>query len=189
MTQSHMRVGEVDVLPLALALRRQPELFGRHGARRYSPGSPHVGMSDVWVRYNDCAEFEAGRRPWSEFNDEHDSVWYPEADAIPQVRPIVFSIMSRVEGERLGGVLITKIAPGERVAPHVDGGWHAGYYDKFFVAVQNAPGAVFAFEDGEIHPRPGEVWWFRNDVPHWVVNESNEDRLAMIVCIRMGARR
>jgi hypothetical protein len=182
--QNFLKVAEgIDTLPLMLALQRQPELFGRHRQRQYTEGTPHAGMTDVWVRYNDCTPFEKSG-DWSTFNDEHESVWYPEADSIPQVRPIVFGLMARVEGERLGGVLITKIPPGGKIEPHVDDGWHAGYYDKYYVAIHNKPRAVFGFPDGVIEANTGDVWWFRNDVPHWVINGSDDDRLAMIVCIR-----
>jgi quercetin dioxygenase-like cupin family protein len=169
----------IDTLPLLLALHRQPWLWDQHPARRVAPGSPHAEMTDIWVRYG-----EAGGDDYSALAGPHDSVWYPAAHALPQVRPIVFGLMARVEGERLGGILITRLPPGGRIAPHTDSGWHAGYYEKFYVALQNPPGAVFAWEQGAIHARTGDCWWFRNDLPHWVENHSNVDRIAMIVCIR-----
>lgn len=88
----------------------------------------------------------------------------------------------------LGGILITRVPPGGEIKPHVDAGWHAGYFSKFYVAVQNEPGAVFGWDDGEIHAKTGEAYWFRNDVPHWVRNDSGADRIAMIVCIRTEKR-
>lgn len=172
----------LNVLPLQVALKRQPQLFGAHGYRRYSEGSPHTQMSDIWVRYNDVRKYPDG--DLSKFNDEHDGVWYPAYYALPQVRPLVFSIMALVEGERLGAVLITKIPPGGGIAPHIDGGWHAEYYEKYYVPIQNEPGATFNFEDGVIAPDLGDVYWFNNSVPHWVENNSSADRIAMIVCIR-----
>lgn len=173
----------IDVTPLRLALCRQPELFGRRPQRQYAAGSPHSGMTDIWVRYNDSTPFERSG-DWSKINDPHESVWYPEAAALPELRPIVFDLMARVQGERLGGILITKLPPKGKIEPHIDRGWHAGYYDKYYVAVQNKPGAVFGFPEGVIRAEEGDVWWFRNDVEHWVVNGSDEDRIAMIVCIR-----
>lgn len=174
---------DVDVAPLALALHRQPGLFGIYQQRTYQ-GSPHEGVTDIWVRTNDPTPFVAGERPWSEFQAEHDPVWLPVSIAIPQVRPIVFQVMAAVQGERLGGVLITKMAPDSEVAPHVDDSWHARYfYDKYHVALDVSPGTVFAFNDGEIRARNGEVWWFRNDVPHWIRNDSKRDRLSLVIAI------
>lgn len=180
--QSFLKIADgVNVAPLRLALIRQPELFGRRTARADTYDSPHTQMSDIWVRFNSPENLS---RDQGQFKDEHDSVWYPEAASLPEVRPIVFALMAAVEGERLGGILITKIPPGGGIAPHVDDGWHAGYYEKYFVPIQNDQGAVFGFDEGEIHATPGEVYWFNNSRPHWVKNDSTRDRIAMIVCIR-----
>ncbi len=180
-----LKVAEgVDVLPLAVALARQPDLFGRNRERKYAPGTPHSGMSDIWLRYNDRAPFDAGARPWSQFNDLHEPVWYPEAALLPEARPIVFGLMARFQGVQLGGVLITKLAPGAKVETHVDSGWHASRFSKFYVAIDHAPGAKFGFPDGVIEARIGDIFWFRNDVPHWVENGGDRDRIAMICCIQ-----
>lgn len=181
--QNFLKIAEnLNVLPLQMALVRQPELFGRRSARKDGyEGSPHLAMSDIWVRYNHPDNLAAGM---AAFNAEHDSVWYPEAAYIPEVRPICMHLMALVGGERLGGVLITKIPPGGSIAPHVDGGWHAEYYDKYYVPIQNDDGAVFGFEDGVIAPRLGEAYWFHNGRPHWVENNSQMDRISLIVCIR-----
>lgn len=180
--QNFLKIADgLNVAPLRLALVRQPELFGVHTKRREGYDSPHAQMTDIWVRYN---AYENLVKSPHTFNDEHDSVWYPAYHSLPELRPILFGLMSLVEGERLGGVLITKIPPGGSIAPHVDGGWHAQYYDKYFVPIQSDPGCVFGFEAGEIHAAPGEVYWFDNSRPHWVRNDSQRDRIAMIVCIR-----
>ncbi len=170
----------IDVMPLQLSLIRQPELFGRDNERAERYGSPHSGMSDIWVRYNDKKNLVVGKK----FSDEHDSVWYPAYTSLPEIRPIIFRLMAHVEGERLGGVLITKLPPGGKIDSHVDRGWHADYYDKYFIPIQNDPGAVFGFQDGVINPNLGDVYWFRNDNPHWVENLSKRDRIALIICIR-----
>lgn len=181
-----------NVLPLQIALKRQPKLFGAIDLRRTNylqknanefEVSPHVGMKDIWVRYNDVTPFiQSGN--YTCMNDEHDPIWYPAYYALPQIRPLIFDLMRIVEGERLGGIFITKLAPGERIEKHIDAGWHAGYYDKYYIPIQNAKGATFNFEDGMIEPELGDVYWFDNSVPHWVENNSNEDRISLIVTIK-----
>jgi hypothetical protein len=165
------------VAPLRAALARQPDLFGAHGARAYA-GSPHRAMTDIWVRYN------APHNLGPAFNDEHDAVWYPAWQQLPELHALVFDLMRRVEGERLGGILITKLPPGGVIAPHVDTGWHADYYEKFYIAIANPPGALFGFPDGAIAAEDGDCWWFDNSVPHAVHNNSTTERLALIVCIK-----
>lgn len=174
----------IDVTPLRLALARQPELFDRYTERRTAPGSPHSKMTDIWVRYNDRRKHdETG--DFSTINDPHESVWYPDSAKIPEVFPIVFGLMAHVRGERLGGILITKLPAGEVIEPHVDGGWHAATYDKFYVAIQTPDTARFSFPDGRIQARDGDVHWFRNDVTHSVENPGPGDRIAMVVCIQL----
>lgn len=172
----------IDVAPLTRALEAKPHLFGQRTERAKWYGSPHTQMSDIWVRYNDPKNLAGGNR--AAFNAEHDSVWYPVIDQLPEIKPIAFQLMALAEGERLGGILITKIPPGGEIGVHVDTGWHAGYYEKFYVPVKNGMGAVFGFPDGVIQGREGCAYWFRNDVPHWVKNGSSQDRIAMIVCIK-----
>jgi hypothetical protein len=152
------------------------ECFGVHTYRKdlYI----HNAMTDIWVRYNHISNLGSG------FNDEHDSVWYPEAALIPAAMKLCFMLMAIVNGERLGGVLITKIPAGGKIERHIDSGWHAEYYQKYYVPIKNEKGARFCWDSLEIEPNAGEVWRFDNSVPHWVNNDSNEDRIAMIVCIR-----
>ena len=184
MNEHYAKIADnLDVLPLQTALLRQPKLFGKYPFRGTVEGSPHSDMQDIWVRFNDVTPYlEKGNLQG--ITDEHDSVWYQSDYAIPQVLKIVFDLMRIVEGERLGGILITKLPPGGKIEKHIDGGWHAEYYDKYFVPILNEEGATFSFESGVITPKVGEAYWFDNSVPHWVDNNSNADRIAMVVCIK-----
>jgi hypothetical protein len=185
-----------NVLPLQVALKRQPKLFGAINLRKTTyiqnggceGKSPHLDMQDIWVRYNDITPY-IQRNDYTGMNDEHDSVWYPAYYTLPQIRPLIFDLMRIVEGERLGGIFITKLPPGGKIEKHIDSAWHAEYYDKYFIPIQNAKGATFNFEDGLIAPDLGDVYWFDNSVPHWVENNSNEDRIAMIVTIKSDRNR
>lgn len=181
-------LGYLDVTEAVLQLRQSPYLWNLYRERTQRPDSPHVDVDDIWVRYRDRTEFELGQRDWSEFNQEHDSVWYPAADKLPAVKNLSYQLMTAVRGERLGGVLVTRIPPGKAVKPHADAGWHAEYYDKFAVQLESHPDQAFYFEDGGYAAAPGEVYWFRNQALHWVRNDSPVDRVTLIVCIRQDRR-
>lgn len=183
----------VNVSSLLEEIKANPQLWNKYTARTENPASPHHVVSDIWLRHNPIAhlnkddpkglrEFVAG---------EHDSVWYEAIDLLPSAREICMQLMAFVGGERLGGVLITRIPPGCSVKPHTDRpSWHAEYYDKYAVQLQGNPDQSFNF-DGEVFcALPGDVYWFDNGKEHWVVNDSNEDRMTMIVCVRhdKGAR-
>lgn len=170
----------VNVEPLVRAIQRQPDLWNEHKERTNIYGGPHTGISDIWLRYRHIDEITSRAC----FAEEHDSVWYPSYSHLPEVNDIVFPLMASVRGERLGGVLITKIPPGVTCMPHVDKGWHAEYYDKYAVQLQSAPRQHFHFQNESFCAKPGDVYWFDNSKEHWVTNESNVDRMTMIVCIR-----
>ena len=81
------------------------------------------------------------------------------------------------------GVIITKIAPGDKIYPHADGGAPAEYYERYHVMLQNGPGSVFRAGDETVYMQPGDVWWFDNQQEHEVIN-NRDDRITMIVDIR-----
>lgn len=186
--QHFQKIAEgIDVAPVMAQLAEHPELWNAHTIRKTAPGTPHSQMSDIFVRYNDVTSFEA-KGDYAGFNDIHVPVWYPSWRALPALRPIVFGLMSFVEGEMLGGVLITRIPPGCGIDRHRDDSWHVRTFEKFYVSVQSAPGAIFGCEhDGvieELEPKTGECWLFDNKKTHWVENRSNVERITLIVCIR-----
>lgn len=184
MAESFRKIGlQLDVTVLRDRLIALPEVFGWHKERGIDTKSPHREGTDIWVRYNDITPFYEGRS-MTEFGDEHDSIWYPVLKLIPEVADLVFDVMTHMSGERLGGVLITKLSPGGKIHPHIDNNWHANYYDKFYVPLLNNKGATFCFEDGCIEPEEGEVYQFNNSYKHWVNNDSDTDRIAMIVCVK-----
>lgn len=188
MAVSHKKIDiTFDSKPLKNALNIHADLFGEYPHRGEAPGSPHSEMKDIWVRYGDikpCIE----SNDFSGIADEHDSVWYDCIEKIPEVMTPIFDLMRVVEGERLGGVLITKLPPGGQIQPHTDSGWHAAYYDKYYAVVQNKKGASFYFHDGVIEPEEGEIYWFDNSNMHWVKNETDIERIAMIICIKTNNR-
>ncbi|MCY0916231.1 aspartyl/asparaginyl beta-hydroxylase domain-containing protein [Massilia antarctica] len=173
----HIATG-IQVAALLAALEAKSHLFGQHTARATAYDSPHRAMTDIWVRFNDIANLGP------HFTDEHDSIWYPAYAELPELAPIIFGLMAHVHGERLGGVLITKIPAGGRIEPHVDRCWHADYYDKFYISLRNDPGALFHFPEGDIVASPGDCYWFDNGVTHSVSNDSQADRISLIVCIK-----
>jgi hypothetical protein len=172
--------GAVDVMPLLNAVTVRADLWDAETARTTHPGSAHSEVSDILLRFNDLSV----SRDVGVVADQHESINHPAMFQLPQVRPVVFDLMRRVEGERLGRLIITRLRPGRIIAPHVDGGEHAAYYDRYLVTLWNQPGSVFKAGDEEVFMKAGDVWWFDNGVEHSVVNHSADDRITLIVDIR-----
>lgn len=174
-------------MPLLLELHRQPYLWDVNDVRLLEH-SPHRETHDIWLRYKDETENKK-TGDYSNFADAHDGVWYPAYYALQAARPLIFGLMSRVEGERLGGVLIYSIPPGKRIYPHTDVGWHVDYFEKYNICLQSNHKTRFIYAEEEMIAAQGDVHWFVNNVEHQVVNEGDTDHLVMTVCIHSHDRR
>jgi hypothetical protein len=176
----------VNYMPLLHAVQRQPELWNENKLRTTHAASPHTEVDDIWLRFNDLTPYKDATTTseYASVLDEHESICYPGWFKLPEAQIIIFDLMRMVQGVRLGRVLITRLAPGKRIAPHVDGGSHADYYERYHFILQNLPGSVFRAGDESITAQAGEVWWFDNKKEHEVVNNSADDKLALIIDIR-----
>lgn len=172
-----------DVSEAVRQIEACPSAWNRYRHRLDAYGSPHSPVSDIWVRYRDIAQL-GPLEPGVFFNTEHESVWYPVADEIPAVRALACRLYRDVGGKRLGGVLITRIPPGEQVKPHVDAGWHAGFYEKYAIQLAGHPKQAFHFEGVSLSAPTGAVYTFDNSKRHWVTNDSDVPRMTMIVCLK-----
>lgn len=170
-----------DVAPLVAEIEAHPEVWNTHRMRTDAYETPHKAVSDIWVRYNDWANWTGDVQA---FNGPHTSVYYPVIGVIPAVLDLIDQVIATVGGTELGGVLITKIPPGGEVKPHIDGGWHAAHYRKFAVQLLGNDRQAFCFEDSELRPEPGDLYTFDNSRLHWVKNESDTDRMTLIVTLR-----
>lgn len=179
-------IGQLDVTQALLQLRQHPELWDQFNERTVNPTSPHREVSDIWVRGRDRADLSGD---WNEYVGEiYDPVWFPAAATLPAVKDLCFQLMASLRGEKLGSVLITKIPPGKQVYPHTDGGYNALNFEKYCIQLEGHPDQAFWFAEGGYAADPGEVYWFRNTVEHWVENNSPVDRISLIVSIMQERR-
>ncbi len=171
----------LDVTPVLHALAARPELWNVHTLRTRYPASPHAECDDIWVRFNTIDP----ERP-EEVIDALRTRPYPAWQALAPLRPIVLDLMRRVEGAELGRVIVSRLAPGRSIAPHVDEGAPAQVYRRYQIALSSQPGCLFRIGDEEVAFRSGEVWWIDNRATHSVVNNSADDRIAVVVDIRLA---
>jgi hypothetical protein len=170
-----------DVRALQAQLAEHPEAWNTLRQRTEQPLSPHREADDIWVRYNPIANYRGDMRA---FNEKHIAEWYAVAEQLTEARTLVERIADEEGAVEIGAVLITRIPAGKQVYPHVDGGWHAGYYSKLALQVRGNEHQAFHFQGEQLVTRDGDLFWFDNAFPHWVTNPSDEDRITMIVCLR-----
>lgn len=173
----------VNVQPILAELEAHPELWDQNRFRTIGGyGNPHTRLSDIIVRFNDWKNWTGDR---AAFNEEHESVWWEPFEKLPAIEPLVFDLARLFLAERIGMVLITRIPPHTNCEPHIDSGWHARHYLKFALQLKAAPGQMFCYDDFRLETFPGDLYAFRNDWRHWVENPTDEERITLIICLRL----
>lgn len=180
----------VDVIPLLLAIRRRPELWKEDTYLRDYPQGPFGDTETIMLRFptKTVLETQAELEEYGRSDAQHESVDQPAFAKLPEARAIIFPLMARVQGERLGRVMINSLRPGGRIFPHSDTAAHAAYYTRFHCVLDTSPGAVIRCGVEKLHMRQGDVWWFNNALEHEVVNGGISDRIHMVIDIRTSAR-
>lgn len=172
----------IDVGPLREQIRTHKDLWNAHANRTGFAGSPFEDTSDMWLRYRAIEDLKERR----DFLVPHFAVNYPSWYALPAAHDIVFDLMRAVRAVHLGGVLLTKIPAGGRVAPHDDrGSWHAETMDcKVYVPIEANDQCVNYCGDESLVIKVGEAVEFNNLVRHSVENNGDTPRVTLIICMK-----
>lgn len=195
MKHFHFLAHGIDVNPLMLAIRRQPDLWQEDTFLRHYPQGPFGQTETIMIRFPEKVEglteeqIEAYKANQLAGHDQYEAVNYPALAALPEARKLVFDLMARVNGERLGRVMINKVSPGGRIFPHADTPEQTKYYTRMHIVLHGLPGAILRCGDGDdaeqINMNTGDCFWFNNALTHEVVNNSADDRVSMVVDIRL----
>lgn len=180
---------KTDIMPLLLAIKRRPELWAKDTfLRDYNQGIPFGCVETIFLRWpviQDGSQMTPEQiEAYKAGIDQHESMDRPEYKTLHEARPIVMNLMAYVGGERLGRVMINKIAPGGSITPHADTPAHADYYTRHHLVLQSSPGVVFKCGGEQVYMATGETWWFNNALEHEVINNSADDRIHMIMDVR-----
>lgn len=173
-------IAKIDPIPLLHQILRQPELWRADTYLRDYPQGPFGDTETIFLRFPPASvtELERGEK------DQHECVWMDGWLKLPAARPIVRGLMAQIEGERLGRVMINKLKAGGHVYPHADTPDHANYWDRYHVVLKSSPECRFRCGEEVINMETGSVWWFQNALEHEVLNNSDEDRIHMIIDVR-----
>lgn len=143
-------------------------------------GSPHVQVEDMLLRFN-----ERQLTKESALNDTETVALEPWR-GLSYARNCALDLARYLSSPRIGRVMLTRLVDGGRIYPHKDEGTPAWYYDRYHLVVGSGPGKNWFRTDQQWEDmRPGEIWWVNNQREHEVINESGEDRLHLIVDLRL----
>ena len=176
-------VGRLDPGPLLKRLQDNPGLW-RRGEREAYEGSVHGQASSIQLRWVPPEVLEraraAGPQEVLDYADSQDTeqakVLMPEAgEAVLQV----LENLGALGG--IGHVILTRLPAGASIGKHVDEGLYATVHDRFHACLAAAPGARFHCGGETLEPAPGDIFWFNHKLEHWVENQSQAERVHLIV--------
>ena len=168
----------LDTLPLLHSISCQPWLWDEDTVRTTHPGSVHKDVSDILAFFQPSGAFDAMR-------DGHECLPRKAWWALPELRPLVFGLMGRIQGTRLGRVIITRLPAGGIIPPHIDAASQTSYYRRMQITLCSPPECLFVVGDEQLSLTPGSCWWIDNSKEHAVYNEGITDRQAVIVDIHV----
>lgn len=150
------------------------------------PQGPFGDTESVIMRFppRSVVETEEALKEYQMNIDQHENVWQPIANELPQLKNLAMWLMNAVGGTRLGRVLINKVKPDGHIYAHADTPVHALYWSRFHIVLYAKPGNDFHCGDEMVNMETGEIWYFRNDLIHEVINNSNDVRIHMVIDIK-----
>lgn len=176
----------LDVLPLAHSIQKQPRLWNAQKFRTEFPGTPHVDVDDIWLRFSTEEATKNSADVGPVIGDNH-IVFHAAWDYLPEAQPVILDLMRRVRAYQLDRVLITRIRPGGVILPHADN--EGGYVNeedraRYHVILRGDGGNLFHCGDETVAMQTGEVWWFDALTTHACENRGADDRIHMLVDVR-----
>jgi len=165
---------DLDAAPLLAAIERQPELWEAITMRQDYPGSAHKDTKAIYLRWSE------DQSPAAAFHDT-DTIPYPAVHLLPEAIPLVDGLATHLDALRLGRVMIVALKPGGIITPHRDEGAYARYYERFHISLLSDDGNLFTCGDETIHMEAGTAWTFDHHKEHSVVNDSERERIHLIM--------
>jgi len=102
------------------------------------------------------------------------------ASSLPRVNAFVDELVRGMNGT-MGRVVMTKLRPHGTIYRHTDDGLYWLLRDRYHLVLKSVLGSHFKSGGEEVRMKTGELWWFDPTVPHEAFNESDEDRIHVII--------
>ncbi len=191
--RNFLKIAEgVQTRPLLNAIYRKPHLWKADDFLRKFPQGPFGETDTIYLRFQEHVpvendeQLELYKQNKLAGVDLHECPWRTEINELPEARQHIMALMAATGATRLGRCMLNRIVPGGRIFPHADSPWHASYWDRYHVVLQSTAGNTFRCGDETVWMREGEVWWFQNAIEHEVINNSDEDRIHLVIDLRFA---
>ena len=192
--RNFLKIAEgINTTPLLNQIIRNEDLWNQNRFRTSAEGTPFGEADDIWLRYSPPEDLKVHNGAMGSTA----TVWYPAREVLTEAIPLIKGLMGTVGAFALDRVIISRLAPGKKMLPHIDAGCEYTQQHniaRYHIALQGLPGCNFYCgdvpEDGPpdveaVNMETGSVWWFNAHKCHWVVNDSADDRIHMLVDVRL----
>jgi GNAT superfamily N-acetyltransferase len=181
---------EIDVAPLAQAIRDNPMLWAQNVLRQSYEGSAHSATQAIILRGPTYVSVE-------KIFNTLEAVDYPAIGAlVPAINELMIKALEiisagnydpygQVEGvEELGRVMLVELEPGGKIEPHVDEGIYADHFQRFHLVVESDGTSWATHEGAAVHytsMNEGELWAVPHKMKHSFENNTSKPRIHMII--------
>ena len=104
----------------------------------------------------------------------------PVSESFPFISGYVDQLVRNMNGT-MGRCVLVKLKPNGTVYPHTDDGLYWLLRDRYHLALKSVTGSHVKMGDEEVRMQEGELWWFDHTVSHAAFNDSDEDRIHIIL--------
>ena len=102
------------------------------------------------------------------------------ASRLPLMSAYVDQLVRGMHGV-MGRAVMTNLRPHGTIFPHTDDGLYWLLRDRYHLVLKSVAGSHFKAGDEELRMQAGELWWFDPTVRHEAMNDSDEERIHVIV--------
>ncbi len=172
-------LGDVTTEPAYIQLIQHPKLWNQNPLRTQHAGTMHAEVEDIWLRFNNI------EGDLSNILNDLECQWYEAKEKLTKTVELIFQLAAKEKATRIGRCMLSRLSPGGRVYRHTDEGEYPQYYERYHIVLQGGPGNLFFCGDDYVEMLTGQIWWFQNLIEHEVYNNSDKDRIHLIVDLRL----
>ena len=167
----------IDVAPILRELADHPEVWGQNTGRQNSVDVQRETQAVAICSHSDQRTFLEAR--------QQSPVRYvgrptQTARLLPKTLEFVERQVRQLHGIP-GRAVVVRLRPHGHVYKHVDGGLYYDLRHRCHLILHSVAGSRLRAGNEEVRMREGEFWWFDNQQPHEAINDSDEDRIHLIM--------
>jgi hypothetical protein len=164
---------DIDISKAKQEIENKLYLWSLHTERQSSPLSAHQQTETIYLQGPLQFTYDA-------FINSLDSFKYIEADLLPHCMDLVNQVIKYLKPKEIGRVVIVNLKANGKVNKHIDQGKYPEHYERYHLAIKSNDKCISYSNEMPFIMQEGELWKYAHRIPHYAVNNSNEDRWNLI---------